>query len=433
MDFIDRAKTTTTSTGTGAIVCSATPASVEYQSLSSLAVGKTFPYAISTAGSPEWEVGVGTITAANTFTRAPTASSNGGSLVSFSAGTKDVVCTVTADYLKGSTVLDLPAVTTATTSDYILVTKADGSGSYRVLVSAFATSSSGGTTTPADTTAPTLSSPTATQTGQTTATGTVSTNEANGTLYRYASANATETVPTIEAANLTSTVTATGTQNVSFTGLTAGTTYYAHYVHRDAAGNYSAVANSAGFTTAAASGGTGGATYDTLVGRYKFDPSGTTPAETYTATAGSFANATAEQGGVWSKRFAAGQDGSVQFKVTQLGHFAVLLMGNFQDRLYTHGYLAFGDANDLTHYQALNVDSPVGTPSAISAVVSAVGDVVKVTRTGSTWICSVSKAGGAFVEVGRYTNSYTGMCYAAINHLSGLQVTELQSTGLETF
>jgi hypothetical protein len=104
-----------------------------------------------------------------------------------------------------------------------------------------------------DTTAPNLSSPTGTQTGQTTATGTVSTDEANGTLYRYASTNATETATTVKAAALTTTVTATGVQSVSFSGLTAGTTYYAHYVHRDAAGNDSAVANSASFTTAAAS------------------------------------------------------------------------------------------------------------------------------------------------------------------------------------
>lgn len=172
--------------------------------------------------------------------------------------------------------------------------------------------------------------------------------------------------------------------------------------------------------------------YDSLVGRYRFDPLGTSP-ETYAATNDSVSSIAAEQGGVWSKRFAAGQDGTVQFKISQMGHFALLLMGNFQDRLYTHGYLAFGDFTDLSHYQALVVDSPVGTPSAVSTVVVTVGDVVKVARTGSTWICSVSKAGGAFVEVGRYTNSYTGMCYAAIQHIGSLRVTELQSSGLETF
>lgn len=102
-----------------------------------------------------------------------------------------------------------------------------------------------------DTTAPTLTSPTGTQTGANTANGSVSTNEANGTLYRFASLSATETGAAVKAANITSTVTATGVQNVSFTGLTQNTAYFAHYLHRDAAGNDSAVVTSASFTTAA--------------------------------------------------------------------------------------------------------------------------------------------------------------------------------------
>lgn len=112
-------------------------------------------------------------------------------------------------------------------------------------------SSSSFTTPAADTTAPTLTSPTGTQTGDTTATGTVSTNEANGTLYRLASTAATPSAATVIAAGLTQTVTTTGTQNVTFTGLTASTTYYAHYVHVDAAGNQSSRVSSSTFTTSA--------------------------------------------------------------------------------------------------------------------------------------------------------------------------------------
>lgn len=103
-----------------------------------------------------------------------------------------------------------------------------------------------------DTTAPVLSLPLGTQTGSTTASGGATTNEANGTLYRYISANSTETAATIKAANLTTAVSATGAVAVAFTGLTANTLYYAHYVHRDAAGNDSNVVSSASFTTAAA-------------------------------------------------------------------------------------------------------------------------------------------------------------------------------------
>lgn len=109
--------------------------------------------------------------------------------------------------------------------------------------------------------APTLTSPTGTQTGSTTASGTVTTNENTGTLYRLASTNATETAATVKAATLTQAVSATGSQAVTFTGLSAGTTYYAHYVHTDAAGNDSARVSSASFTTTAAA-----ATATTLTG-----------------------------------------------------------------------------------------------------------------------------------------------------------------------
>ena len=81
--------------------------------------------------------------------------------------------------------------------------------------------------------------------------GSVSTNEANGTLYYLASANATETDVTVKAGS-SQAVTATGEQPVTITGLTAATPYYPHYLHRDAAGNDSAVASGAQFTTAAA-------------------------------------------------------------------------------------------------------------------------------------------------------------------------------------
>ncbi len=119
--------------------------------------------------------------------------------------------------------------------------------------STVSTSASFTTAAAGDTTAPVISAPLGTQTGSSTASGGATTNEANGTLYCLASINATETAATIKAANLTTTVSATGAIAVSFTGLPASTTLYAHYVHRDAAGNDSNVVASASFTTAAAS------------------------------------------------------------------------------------------------------------------------------------------------------------------------------------
>ena len=105
----------------------------------------------------------------------------------------------------------------------------------------------------ADATAPILSSPTGTKTGSTTASGTVSTDEGNGTLYYLASTNASDTASTIIANGASQAVSATGAQAVSFTALTASTGYYGHYVHVDAAGNQSNVVSSAQFTTDAPS------------------------------------------------------------------------------------------------------------------------------------------------------------------------------------
>ncbi len=117
----------------------------------------------------------------------------------------------------------------------------------------------------ADATAPVLSLPTGTKTGSTTASGTVSTDEGNGTLYFWATTSATETAANIKANGSSPAVPGTGAQTVPCTGLTAETVYYAHSVQDDAATNESNVVNSSSFTTDAAvapstgtSGGGGG-------------------------------------------------------------------------------------------------------------------------------------------------------------------------------
>lgn len=102
----------------------------------------------------------------------------------------------------------------------------------------------------ADTTAPTLTSPTGATLGPNGAVGSVSTNEANGTLYWLTNTSATATDAAIKAAN-SQAVTATGVQSVTSSGLTASTLYYNHFLHRDAAGNDSTRSTSASFTTAA--------------------------------------------------------------------------------------------------------------------------------------------------------------------------------------
>lgn len=93
----DRVRETTTTTGTGTVTLAG--AVTGYQSFSVVGNGNTTYYTIAGQGTAEWEVGIGTYTSAGTTLArtAVLASSNAGSLVSFSAGTKDVFVTYPAD------------------------------------------------------------------------------------------------------------------------------------------------------------------------------------------------------------------------------------------------------------------------------------------------------------------------------------------------
>jgi hypothetical protein len=90
--FRDRVRETTVTTGTGTVTLAG--AASGFQSFSAIGDGNTTYYVIALAGTSEWEVGVGTYTSSGTTLSRDTvlASSNSGSLVSFSAGTKDVWC-----------------------------------------------------------------------------------------------------------------------------------------------------------------------------------------------------------------------------------------------------------------------------------------------------------------------------------------------------
>lgn len=99
MAFItaDRVKDTSTTTGTGSITVSGA-APTGYRTFSTvLSAGDTFYYCVQGQTTAEWEVGVGTYTSANVFARTTVlASSNSGSAVSFSSGTKNVFITLAA-------------------------------------------------------------------------------------------------------------------------------------------------------------------------------------------------------------------------------------------------------------------------------------------------------------------------------------------------
>ena len=92
----DRVKETTTTTGTGTVTLLG--ASTGYQSFSVVGNANTTYYTIAGQTTSEWEVGIGTYTLSGTTLARTTvlASSNSGSLVTFSAGTKDVFVTYPA-------------------------------------------------------------------------------------------------------------------------------------------------------------------------------------------------------------------------------------------------------------------------------------------------------------------------------------------------
>ena len=94
----DRVKETTTTTGTGTVTLLG--ASTGFQSFAAVGNGNTTYYTIAGQTGSEWEVGIGTYTSAGTTLSRTTviSSSNSGSLVSFSAGTKDVFVTYPASF-----------------------------------------------------------------------------------------------------------------------------------------------------------------------------------------------------------------------------------------------------------------------------------------------------------------------------------------------
>lgn len=150
--------------------------------------------------------------------------------------------------------------------------------------------------TTADVTAPTLSSPTDAANGSTAATGSVSTNEGNGTLYWVVSTSGTApSAAQVKAGNdhTGSAAADSGSQAVSGTGvqtlspapsgLTASTAYTIHFMHEDASANQSSVSSGDGFTTAS-----GGVTLASKGNLINTSSPGTTPAilTSITASAG---------------------------------------------------------------------------------------------------------------------------------------------------
>jgi hypothetical protein len=95
----DRVKETTLTTGTGSFALAG--AVTGYDSFGQIGNGNTTYYAVYLDGGSEWEVGIGTYTSPSTLSRDTIlASSNAGSVVTFSAGQKTIWC----DYPAGKAV-----------------------------------------------------------------------------------------------------------------------------------------------------------------------------------------------------------------------------------------------------------------------------------------------------------------------------------------
>lgn len=121
----DRVQETTTTTGTGTVTLAGAVSG--FQSFSAIGNGNTCYYAI--VGGTEWEVGLGTYTSSGTTLSRDTIleSSNGGTAVNFSAGTKNVFVTYPAEksiYQNASGVANLTSTDITTALGYTPVTDA---------------------------------------------------------------------------------------------------------------------------------------------------------------------------------------------------------------------------------------------------------------------------------------------------------------------
>lgn len=121
----DRVRETSVSTGTGNFTLDG--AVTGYQTFDAvLDSADTTYYTIASQGGSEWEVGIGTFTAPATLARTTIlSSSNGGSIVTFSAGTKDVFISLPASK---TNVRDQPNLIEVNSSSAALRITQTGSG-----------------------------------------------------------------------------------------------------------------------------------------------------------------------------------------------------------------------------------------------------------------------------------------------------------------
>jgi hypothetical protein len=131
----DRVKETTTTTGSGTLTLAG--AATGFVSFSAVGNGNQTYYTIASNGGSEWEVGIGTYTSAGTTLSRDVilASSNAGSVVTLSAGTKDVFVTFPASRLQPRVVAlaDATSITpNINTSDIVSQTNTQAAGTLTI-------------------------------------------------------------------------------------------------------------------------------------------------------------------------------------------------------------------------------------------------------------------------------------------------------------
>lgn len=124
--LLDRCRETSTTTGTGTLTLAG--AATGYRTLAAVGDGNTCYYSIGHQSAAEWETGIGTYTSSGTTLSRTTilSSSNSGSAVSFSSGTKDVMIAPIASHgLPGQFAEGRLTLTTGTPVTSTDVTAAD--------------------------------------------------------------------------------------------------------------------------------------------------------------------------------------------------------------------------------------------------------------------------------------------------------------------
>jgi hypothetical protein len=255
----DRVKETTTTTGTGTVTLLG--ASTGFQSFAAVGNANTTYYTITAQTGTEWEVGIGTYTSSGTTLSRTTvlSSSNGGSLVDFTAGTKDVFVTYPSSrsvYADGTTltatnssVLPIASGGTNSTATATAGGIGYGTGTAHAYTSA---GSSGQVVTSAGAGAPTFTTATNANTASAIVQRDASGNFSAGTITAALSGNATTASSLSNALTLGAFLTGTsynGSSAVTAAVDATSANTASKVVARDASGNFSA-----GTITAALSG-----------------------------------------------------------------------------------------------------------------------------------------------------------------------------------